>query len=39
MVAGRVLDLLHVSHNWNTRWMGAGARTDAGGTSPPHLIP
>ncbi len=30
MVAGRVLDLLHVSHNWNTRWTGAGARSDAG---------
>ena len=26
MVAGRVLDLLDVPHNWNTRWAGAGAR-------------
>ena len=25
MVAGRVLDLLDVPHNWNTRWTGAGA--------------
>jgi 4-hydroxy-3-polyprenylbenzoate decarboxylase len=26
MVAGRVLDLLDVPHQWNTRWMGAGSR-------------
>ena len=30
MVAGRVLDLLDVPHNWDTRWMGAGARGDSG---------
>ncbi|MGC8540964.1 MAG: UbiX family flavin prenyltransferase [Phycisphaerae bacterium] len=30
MVAGRVLDLLDVPHDWNTRWTGAGARSDPG---------
>lgn len=30
MVAGRVLDLLDVPHNWDTRWLGAGARGDSG---------
>lgn len=30
MVAGRVLDLLDVPHNWDTRWMGAGASGDSG---------
>ena len=27
MVAGRVLDLLGVAHDWDTRWTGAGARS------------
>lgn len=27
IVAGRVLDLLGVVHDWNTRWTGAGARS------------
>lgn len=34
MVAGRVLDLLDVPHDWNTRWAGAGARRDPGDRSP-----
>ncbi|HTV49056.1 MAG TPA: UbiX family flavin prenyltransferase [Phycisphaerae bacterium] len=28
MIAGRVLDLIHVSHPWNTRWPGAGSRRE-----------
>ena len=39
MVAGRVLDLLKVTHPWKIRWTGAGAPADLDPSAPAPIAP